>query len=382
MFKKGVRKSKGSVSESDGRVNVDLLSDEEFLEHIYKKLLGREPDPVGKADQLKFLRAGYSRAALILNITEGPEFVFKIVRDNIHAYIELLPIKDERPKSFEILRNNSGTEKTWVFRVREAADFDWLERKIVENGYYERPGVWSFIIDEDKRMMANIAAEFAPQSVLDFGCANGAVLKCLYDKGIKGEGIEISRMALDKAIPEVRDQIHLGDLLSLSLPHPYDVVLGLDIFEHLNPNKLGDYISRLVGLVKDSGYLYANIPAYGEDRVYGEIFKIDYQAWEEDAAGKKCFRTIPVDSYGYPKNGHIICAATEWWVSQFERAGFSRETGIEQTLHKIYDEAMKKISPARRSYYVFSKNADLNKNRAILKKLQAKTYLNERNTIK
>jgi SAM-dependent methyltransferase len=370
MFRNILRKSKNPSSESDGRVNVDRLSDEEFLDYIYKRFLNREPDPVGKAHQLKFLRAGNSRAALVLNITEAPEFVFKIVRDNIHAYIKVLPIKDERPDQYQILGNLSGTEKSWFFRIKDDTDFDWLEQKIIDNGYYERPGVWSFIIDEDKRMMADIAAVFDPRSVLDIGCANGAVLKCLLDKGISGEGVEISRLALDKAIPEVRDSIHLGDLLSLPLPLRFDVVLGLDIFEHLNPNTLDAYISKIINLLEDGGYLYTNIPAFGKDNFFGEIFKIDYQAWKEDVAAQRYFRAIPVDDYGYPKNGHIICADTDWWASRFERVGFQREIEIELALHQKYDEAMEKISRARRSYYVFSKSADPNKKSAILRKLQ------------
>jgi len=369
MLKGIFKKSKGKTAEIGGRVNVDRLSDDEFLDHIYKRFLGREPDSEGRAHQLKFLRAGNSRASLVLNIAEAPEFIFKVVKDNIHAYIELLPIKDERPDRFEILTDRSGKEKTWCFRVREESDFDWLERKVIENGYYERPGVWSFIIDEDKRMLADLAAEFGPHSVLDIGCANGAVLKCLLDRGIAGEGVEISRMALDKAFPEIRERIHLGDLLSLRLPHRYDLVLGLDIFEHFNPHKLAGYIAEIFRLVEDGGYLLANIPAYGKDSVFGEIFPVDYREWDDDIEARRCFRTIPVDGYGYPKNGHIICAHMEWWVAQFEGHGFRREDGLERALHEKYDAAMDKISPARKSYYVFSKGRDEGRNGEILKRI-------------
>jgi SAM-dependent methyltransferase len=371
VWKRISRKTKPSPPPGDGRVNVDRLTDEEFLDHIYKKLLGREPDPVGKAHQLKFLRAGNSRAALVLNITEAAEFVFKTVRDNIHHYIKLLPIQDERPESYAILTSPDGKEKTRVFRAAAEGDFDWLERKVIENGYYERPGVWSFLIDEDKRMMADIAAEFEPGSVLDFGCANGAVLKCLQDKGIFGEGVEISRMALDKTFPEIAGRIHYGDLLDLGLDRRYDLILGLDIFEHLNPNKLEKYVSLLYGLLKNGGYLYANIPAYGEDRAFGEIFRVDFTEWEQDAAAGRIFRAVPVDDYGYPKNGHIICAASDWWVGRFENLGFRREVELETGLHEKYDAAMEKISPARRAYYVFSKNADPPKKQAIAARLKS-----------
>lgn len=103
--------------------------------------------------------------------------------------------------------------------------------------------------------------------------------------------------------------------------------------------------------------------------VFGEIFKIDYPAWDEDIAAGRCFRTIPVDEYGYPKNGHIICADSDWWVDRFDRAGFKREIEIERALHRKRDEAMEKISSARRSSYIFSKNASFESRRAILDRI-------------
>jgi SAM-dependent methyltransferase len=365
-MRKGIfRKSKPSPLLPGGRVNVDGLSDEEFLDYIYKKMLGRDADPGGKAHQLKFLREGNSRAALVINIVEAPEFIYKIVRDNIGSYIQLLPIKDERPDRFEVIADRRGRERTYAFRVEKDSDFDWLEWKIIENGYYERPGVWSFIIDEDKRLLTDLSAKFAPSRVLDFGCANGAVLKCLRDKGIQGEGAEISRMALDKAFPEIRDDIHYGDLLELKLSRRYDLVLGLDVFEHLNPNKLDRYIRKIWELLEDGGFLFANIPACGEDSVFGEIFPLAFREWDDDATAQRCFRTIPVDSYGYPKNGHLIWADTSWWVGRFAGRGFERQVEIEKSLHKIFDAQMENISPARRAYYVFSKNGDPSRIKAI-----------------
>lgn len=333
----------------------EKTSDEAFLKVVYRKLLDREPDASGTASHLEALRAGTSRADIVLRFAASPEFVHKTIKNNLAAYLDPLPIRDERPDKYRIERRKGAADQVRVFRAAEDADYDWLERKIVSNGYYERPGVWSFVVDEDKRMMADIAKELGARTVLDFGCSNGAVLKCLRDLGIGGEGVEISRMALDKAPLEVRESIHLGDLLSLSLPRCYDLVLGLDVFEHLNPNRLDAYLSRLYGLVREGGRLFANVPAHGRDPVFGEIFPLDLASWDEDVAAGRCFRSVPVDDYGYPKNGHIIGGGTDWWVGRFERAGFRRDRGIEASLHRAFDEGMNRISPARRAYYVFSR---------------------------
>ena len=337
------------------RTGGDRVPDRDFLEKVYRRLLGRAPDTEGEATHLADMAAGKSRADVVLDFAASPEFIHKTIRDNLAAYIDPLPIRDDRPERFRIERRKGSGDQVRVFRAEDEADFDWLERRIVENGYYERPGVWSFLVDEDKRMMAGIARDLGAGAVLDFGCANGAVLKCLRDIGIEGEGVEISRMAVDRAPLEVRDSILIGDLATMTLPRRYDVALGLDIFEHLNPNRLDAYIGRLHGAVREGGSLFANIPAFGDDPVFGRIFAMDLESWDEDARAGRCFRSVPVDDYGYPKNGHIICADTRWWVGRFERAGFRRRPEVERGLHGRYDEAMSAISPARRAFYVFSR---------------------------
>ncbi len=357
MWKKLLQRLSGQneISKARERLAVDLLADDDFVDHLYRELLGRDADAGGKASHLAFLGEGHSRAALVMHFVRSPEFVFRTIRDHIHDYVKLLPIMDDRPDRYRVERSRSQAEQSRFFVASGGEDFDWLETKIIGNGYYERPGVWSFIIDEDKRMMAEIAASFKPSSVLDIGCANGAVLKCLQDMGIHGEGVEISRIALDKALPEVRDAIHLGDLLELALPRRYDLVMGLDVFEHLNPNKLDSYLARIFDLVEDGGHVFTNIPAFGADAVFGEVFKIDYAVWDNDVAAGRFFHAVPVDDYGYPKNGHLINADSDWWTKAFARFGFRRDVGIERVLHEKYGAEIDRIAPARRSFYVFAK---------------------------
>jgi hypothetical protein len=61
-----------NVPPAKDRALIDGLSNEEFLDHVFRKMLGRDPDPEGKAHQLKFLRAGNSRASLLFNLMEAP----------------------------------------------------------------------------------------------------------------------------------------------------------------------------------------------------------------------------------------------------------------------------------------------------------------------
>jgi 2-polyprenyl-3-methyl-5-hydroxy-6-metoxy-1,4-benzoquinol methylase len=344
---------------------LDASSDTQFLESIYQKLLGRGVDETGKAHYLSYLRQTHSRLAVILSVVQSEEFINKVVRENI----PILSLIEERPDRYRLIKDIHGQE-VWIFQIERSEDFDWLERKIIENGYYEKPGVWSFLVTEDKRLHAEIAALFEPRTVLDVGCANGPVMKCLKDMGISSKGVDISRMALAKAFPEIRGNIHLGDILSIDFQERFDFILGLDIFEHLNPNKLGLYLAKIESLLESGGFLFCNIPAIGRDDVFGEIFEVYLREWEKDLEAGRLFSTIHVDSSGYPYNGHIIGAGSGWWAKQFEHRGFHREIELEKAIHGRYDEAMTKIHVARKSFFIFSKAGEASKIPRILERLK------------
>ena len=360
------RKLRTRVLRWFGASGLDGLADGAFLEEVYQRLLGRGVDASGKSHYLDHLRKGGSRLSVILGIIQSEEFTNKIIRENSL----IAAIRPERPDRYRLLRDIHDHD-TWVFEAAGPADFDWLERKIVDNGYYEKPGVWSYLVTEDKRLHAEIASHFGPRAVLDIGCANGPIMKCLLDLGIECEGVDISRLALAKAFPEVRDRIHLGDILDVRFDRTFDLILGLDIYEHLNPNKLGRYIEGLKGLLEDGGYLFCNIPAIGPDPVFGEVFEVALAPWAVDLGRDKLFSTIMVDEAGYPHNGHLIGAGSRWWVGRFEEHGFVREVEIERALHAKYDETLTLIHVARTSFFVFSKSGRADRRERILARLKA-----------
>jgi hypothetical protein len=138
----------------------------------------------------------------------------------------------------------------------------------------------------------------------------------------------------------------------LDLPTDYDLVFGLDVFEHLNPNRLAEYCRVLRARVHPGGWLFANIPAFGHDAVFGEVFPVYVAQWEHDIAANRPFRVLHCDDDGYPINGHLIWAHTDWWVAQFEAVGFVRQPDVERVLHERYADHLR-ATPARRSFYVF-----------------------------
>ncbi len=336
-----------------------------FLKETYQRLFGRTIDEEGLKKYSRLLLQGTRREEIIFELISSEEWVSKILQD----HIRLKNISILKPSQYLADINLMTSEPLTTFKILGPQDFDWLETMIRQNDYYERPGIWGYGLDSDKQRIAEMAGEFSPQQVLEIGCSSGAILKALYDRGVEGEGVEISAMAIRRAFPEIKDKIHEGDLLEIQLSAGYDLVLGLDIFEHLNPKKINQYIRALMDLSRKGGYFLCNIPAFGQDSVFGTVFPLYLKDWEESG---HLFQTLPVDESGYPLHGHLIWADTHWWTDQFLQAGLVREIEIEKALHQKYDPYFDQTAPARRSFYIFSKQGDPNRKQEIIETIQTR----------
>ena len=329
-----------------------LQSDTEFVDNAFRDILGRDADKGGLDFYRGVLRQGVRRTAVLLDIMRSEEFR-RTLTAGVSSSLPNLVV--QRPEKYRRTIDTSTGQSVLVFDVGSPADFDWLETAIIGNGYYEEPGVWVLDVDFDKRLVAEMIAAFAPVKPLELGCAAGAVLTCLEEAGISAYGVEISSMAIAKATESVRPRIHHGDLLALDLPRDHDVLFGLDIFEHLNPNKLDVYLALMADVTSADAYLFCNIPAFGQDPVFGTVFPFYIDEWDREAAAGRPFSSLHVDDRGYPIHGHLAWADAAWWTRRFEQAGFTRDVEIERAFHHKYDGYMTKRSPARRAYFVFGK---------------------------
>lgn len=327
--------------------------DEAFLERAYAELLGRPPDDEGRRTYVEAMARGMSHGEVALAIAASPEHRARATRGRgvrVDGNPRLPDLTTERPDRYEDGLDLLGRE-ILTFDGRDDSDFDWLERRIAETGYYDNDGVWQLDIDLDKRLAAELVAAFAPRRVVELGCSSGAVLACLHERGIEVTGIDVSEHARARAQPAVRDRIVLGDLLTLDIDGGHDVALGLDVFEHLNPNRIDAYLARLASLVRDGGWCITNIPVYGDDPVFGNVF-VDYL---EPPLPKTLFRRVHVDDRGYPLHGHLIWATWDWWVDRFEAVGLQRRPDVERAVHARYGAHWAVNSPARQTMYVFAK---------------------------
>jgi SAM-dependent methyltransferase len=343
------------------------LSDAELVTALYRQQLGREPDEDGFRQHASALAAGVGRSDLVSSLVRSEEAInFALKR--------VLPLQDLtklRPEAFVEAQIHGSTQQVLCYRATCTEDFDWMERQILSNEYYYVPGSWTLEMDDDKRRIGSLIRQFEPATVLEVGCSSGTVLECLAGYGIAGMGVEISSDAIGRAAESIRHNLHCGDLLDLRLDQDFDVVYGLDIFEHLNPTRMNAYLSRIAALVRPGGYVFANIPAFGDDEQFGMVFDIYLDEWVESAARGELFDLLQVDRKGYPLHGHLGWAHTSWWVSQFESAGLTRVPGIEAALHSRFDEVFRRLTPSRVPFYVFAKAEDLARSLAIAQKISA-----------
>jgi SAM-dependent methyltransferase len=351
---RGITGSEEYVNLAAARVDRGAdASDQEWLAASYRDALGRDPDPEGLRFYQGLLEGGASRRDLARTLVRSDEHVNRVT-----AELYDLPNLCERWPDLYVQARSRKDGHVLAFRAETPEWFDRLEAAILASDYYEKPGIWEFSLNRDKRLMAEIVATLEPACVLEIGCSNGTVLQALHERGVEVSGLDISPSAAALADPSIRDRIQVGDLLTAELPATYDVVYGLDVFEHLNPNRLAVYLDRVRALTDPGGFVFTNLPAFGEDPEFGTVFPMDLVDWDAEAAAGELFSLLPVDDDGYPYHGHLVWADSPWWVGQFERAGLRREPAIERALHRRYDEYMRRSSPARRSFYVFSRGAD------------------------
>ncbi len=148
-----------------------------------------------------------------------------------------------------------------------------------------------------------------------------------------------------------------GDVLDVcneytTLGITFDTFCAFDLWEHIHPKKLHDYIDSVVALAEKDALFFFNIPAFGEDRVFGEIFPLELEENREKFNQRLPFDYLNAESIDpvIPANGHLIWAHSEWWQKQFEQHGLIRAEELERNIHQYFDEH---LFYARKSFYIF-----------------------------
>jgi hypothetical protein len=175
-------------------------------------------------------------------------------------------------------------------------------------------------------------------------------MSVLKDAGVDVTGVDASHLAFVLAYPNIRNRMLFGDLLSVQVDGPFDVVLGMDIIEHLNPLSLAVYLEKIATILSPDGYVYINSPMFGRDDVFGEVFPQTLAEWK--SVGDASFwRHWECDEKGWPIHGHLIWGSTRWWERQFLEHGLMRDREVEIAIHQVLHKFFDIYAPARRCFF-------------------------------
>lgn len=168
------------------------------------------------------------------------------------------------------------------------------------------------IVSEEKPFAENLAAWIANNypscKILDVGCGPGTYVYALRDKGIEATGIDIDQRTIDKPF------LQHYDLFEYKLPNPADIMLCLEVAEHINSSMNTKIVESVIANLKDDGLLIWSAAAPGQGGI-----------------------------------GHVNCQTRDFWVHQFTSAGL-------QVYEEAYNDLMYYLSDKYRMGW-FTNNA-------------------------
>lgn len=272
--------------------------------------------------------------------------LFKVKEELFYHEVEhpiLWMKKDNKPFSEDELKDNCGTYKgvtiwhlaycsgIWDFKKRylnHVRKSNIHTKEFLDSWYFshlfgiypanpikaeEIPHVIlkEFLIDPDKiyfmsrrnletkhfMMARQWIGHFMPKNVLDLGCGLGLYGFALSTYGVKYTGLELSKWAVENTVYKSL-KIKQGDIRDPHNFKDFDLVLAIDILEHLNEKDL----DQVLGNIKTYGknFLFS-IPWIGNINLEGDIthkIKKSKEWWVEQLSKHFKIKEVP-DYFSY-----------------------------------------------------------------------------------
>ena len=159
--------------------------------------------------------------------------------------------KEKRLKQFVLLKCTScGLE--WQKKMPTDSELDSIYSEYSQSKFdYDR---YDFFNAVYKKYISKLKKA----SVLDLGCGLGHFLDILKGKGWDIEGIDMSKSSVKIAKKKLGNKIHLKSIESFKTSKKYDLILMIDIIEHVrNPDHI---MQKVKDLLKKDGLLIMNTP--------------------------------------------------------------------------------------------------------------------------
>jgi len=344
----------------------EVLSAEALAAALHRAIFDREPEGGAWSRAVGLHPSSQAVEGVIRTMIGSAEFRTRMLKSLV-PQVDLPDLTLLMPDRYVLEQVPGGPLRVYIAGSDEGiAD---MARLIETHRYYDRFGAATPVIDLDKEITAAIVSGLGARSCFELGCFTGTVLSLLADRGLRVLGAEASHLAFVFACANIRASMLYGDLLSLPIQERFDVVLCMDVLEHLSPLRLDAYLEKLLSLLDDDGYLYVNSPMFGGDATFGTV-EAPYLAEWQSVSDASYWRHWPCDERGWPLHGHLIWASPGWWTRKFASHGLTRDPVIENAIHLqlggFFDYAI-----GRRSLFVLRRAANRNDSAALAAQVTA-----------
>lgn len=183
----------------------------------------------------------------------------------------------------------------------------WTGKKTYQSGnekaFYHGPGLawdgFDFVADA-------LAAILPKNTLLDVGCGGGDLARRLKRRGFDPYGIDISEYAVENALVDMRDRLHICDAstapkLPPHFPERFRTTIATDFLEHIYEEDLGktfQWIHR-----HTERWMFFCVATASHDK--GEFVL-------------KKGQPVPMGYEGVAVSGHVNVRTFAWWARFFE----------------------------------------------------------------
>lgn len=96
--------------------------------------------------------------------------------------------------------------------------------------------------------------------ILDFGAGDGDLVRLMSDRGLRAAAYEPSESRSQKLIEKLQRCLHALGIEGLYSKAAFDVVLLVEVLEHIIDEQLEDQLNRLKAFTKDGGLIIVTVP--------------------------------------------------------------------------------------------------------------------------
>lgn len=152
---------------------------------------------------------------------------------------------------------------------------------------------------------------FKPKTMLDIGAGRGTIVAYARDLGIEAYGFDFSRWAVNEGrYPRCQADWLIEHDATKPLPYAdrqFDLVVALDLFEHIYLDELPQVISEMYRVANK--WIFLQIAVAGSGGLQGR---------DEEGYILKRGEPVPIEYEGCAAAGHVTLRKENWWYDQFE----------------------------------------------------------------